>query len=94
MYRFFVLRNNKGVCFGGYALISVWALLLCSGIGALAQSSAPPLNANESFSIRATHLLGFAESDKLRRGFSGSFSGPGPCIQVTSNSSSPESDGT
>ena len=59
MYRLFVLRNHKSGCFGGHALISLWALLLCSGIGALAQSTAPALKANPPFSIRATHLLGF-----------------------------------
>ena len=32
MYRLFVLRNDKSGCFGGHALISLWALLLCSGI--------------------------------------------------------------
>ena len=58
MYRLFVLRNDKSGCFGGHALFSLWALLLCSGIGALAQSTAPPLNANAPFSIRATHVLG------------------------------------
>ena len=59
MYRLFVLRNDKSGCFGRHALISLWALLLCSGIGALAQSTAPALKANPPFSIRATHLLGF-----------------------------------
>jgi hypothetical protein len=59
MYRLFVLRNDKSGCFGGHALISVWALLLCSGIGALGQNTSPALNANAPFSTRATHLLGF-----------------------------------
>jgi hypothetical protein len=59
MYRLFVRRNEKSGCFHGYALISLWALLLCSGISALAQSTAPALKANPQFSIRATHLLGF-----------------------------------
>jgi hypothetical protein len=54
-----LLRNEKSGCFCGYALISLWALLLCSGIGALAQSTTPTLKANPPFSIRATHLLGF-----------------------------------
>jgi hypothetical protein len=58
MYCLFVLRNDKRGCFGRHALISLSALLLCSGIGALAQSVAPPLNANAPFSIRATHVLG------------------------------------
>jgi hypothetical protein len=59
MYRLFVLRNDKSGCFGGPALISLWALLLCSGTGALAQSTAPALKANPLFSIRATHLVGW-----------------------------------
>jgi len=59
MYRFFVLRNEKSGCFRGYALVSLWTILLFSGIGALAQSTAPALEANPQFSIRATHLLGF-----------------------------------
>jgi hypothetical protein len=58
MYRLFVLRNDKSGCFGGHAIISLWALLLCSGIGALAQSTAPAFKANSPFSIRATHLVG------------------------------------
>lgn len=58
MYRLFVLRNDKSGCFGGRAIITLWALLMCSGIGALAQSTAPILKANSPFSIRATHLVG------------------------------------
>jgi hypothetical protein len=46
MYRLFALGNHKGGCQAGRALISLGALLLCSGIGALAQSTAPPLNPN------------------------------------------------
>jgi len=59
MYRLFALGNDKGGCRLGHALISLGALLLCSGIGALAQSTAPQLSANTAFSIRTTHLLGF-----------------------------------
>jgi hypothetical protein len=59
MYRLCGLENDKSDCTGRNALISLCALLLCSGIGALAQSTAVPLNANTPFSIRATHLLGF-----------------------------------
>jgi hypothetical protein len=59
MHRLFIRRNEESVCFYGYALISLWALLFCSAIGALAQSTAPALKANPQFSIRATHLLGF-----------------------------------
>jgi hypothetical protein len=58
MDRLFILRNHRNSYFVGHALIRVWALLLCSSLGALAQSTAPPLNANAPFSIRATHLLG------------------------------------
>ncbi len=58
MYRLFVLRNHNSGCFGGPALIRVWALLFCSSLGALAQSTAPPVNASAPFSIPATHLLG------------------------------------
>ena len=58
MYCLFVLRNDKSGCFGRHALIGLWALVLCSCIGALAQSAAAPLNANAPFSIRANHVLG------------------------------------
>ena len=52
-------KERKGRLLLRSALISLWALLLCSGIGALAQSTAPALKANPQFSIRATHLVGF-----------------------------------
>ena len=68
MYRLFVLRNDNSGCFGGRALISLWALLLCSGIGALAQSAAPTLKANPPFSIRATHLLGLPNTKSNCKG--------------------------
>ena len=68
MYRLFVLRNDKSGCFGGHALISLWALLLCFGIGALAQSTAPTLKANSPFSIRATHLLGWPNTKSNGKG--------------------------
>jgi len=58
MYRLFVLRNDSGGIGRAHALISLGALLLCSGIGALAQSTALPLNGETPFSIRAHHLLG------------------------------------
>src|SRR6201984_534994 len=58
MYRLFVLRNDSGGFRRSHALISLGALLLCSGIGALAQSTALPLNGETPFSIRAHHLLG------------------------------------
>jgi len=68
MYRLFVLGNDNSGCFGGRALISLWALLLCSGIGALAQSTAPPLKANPPLSIRATHLLGWPNTKSNCKG--------------------------
>ena len=68
MYCLFVLRNDKGGCFGGHALISLWALLLCSGIGTLAQSTAPPLTTNAPFSVRATHVLGLPNTKSNCKG--------------------------
>ena len=68
MYCLFVLRNDKSACFGGRALISLWALLLCSGIGALAQSAAPALKANAPLSIRATHLVGLPNTKSNCKG--------------------------
>jgi hypothetical protein len=58
MDRLFILKNHRNSYFVGHALIRVWALLFCSSLGALAQSTAPPVNASAPFSIRATHLLG------------------------------------
>ena len=57
MSRIFVLKNHKRGRFGGHAVLSLWALLLCSSIGTWAQSTAP--SASAPFTIRATHLLGF-----------------------------------
>ena len=68
MYRLFVLRNDKSGRFVGSLLISLWALQLCSSIGALAQSAAPPLNANASFSIRVTHLMGWPNTKNNCKG--------------------------
>jgi hypothetical protein len=68
MYRLFVLRNDNSGRFGGHALIPLWALLLCFGIGASAQSNAPPLKANPPFSIRATHLLGLPNTKNNCKG--------------------------
>jgi hypothetical protein len=82
MYCLFVLRNNKRVWFGGHALISLWALLLCSGIGALAQSAAPTLNASEPFSVRATHLLGL---ENTKSNCNGTLSIQGDALQFQQN---------
>ena len=68
MYRLFVRRNDKNNCFGGRAMTTLWALLLCSSIGALAQSTAPTLKANSPFSIRATHLVGLPNTKSSCKG--------------------------
>ena len=68
MYRLFVRRNDKSGCFGAPAFISLWALLVCFGISALAQSTAPPLKANPSFSIGATHLVGWPNTNSNCKG--------------------------
>ena len=68
MHCLFVLRNDKSGCFGGRALISLCALVLCSSLAALAQSTTPTLKANPPFSIRATHLLGLPNTKSNCKG--------------------------
>jgi hypothetical protein len=68
MYRLFVLISERSGRLSGRSLISLWALLLCSGIGALAQSTASTVKANPPFSVRATHLLGFPNSKSNGKG--------------------------
>jgi hypothetical protein len=68
MHRLFVLRNDKSGCVGGRAFISLCELVLCSSLGALAQSTAPTLKANPPFSIRATHLLGLPNTKSNCKG--------------------------
>ena len=58
MNRLFTLRNHTGGYFGRCALLTLWALWLCSVSGALAQSTASPSNLKAPFSTRVTHLLG------------------------------------
>ena len=58
MERLSVLSNDKSR-FGGHAVMSVCALLLCCCVGALAQSTSPASKATTQFSIHATHLLGW-----------------------------------
>jgi hypothetical protein len=53
MNRLFALRNHNSGYFGGYALLTLWALWLCSGIGALAQSAAASANTSAPFSTQA-----------------------------------------
>jgi len=52
-----VFQKHKRSYFARKLACSLWLLLLCSSIGAWAQSAAP--SARAPFSIRATHLLGF-----------------------------------
>ena len=68
MYHLSVLRNDNSGSFTGHALISVWALLLCCSVGALAQSTAPTLKANPPFSVRTTHLLGLPNTKSNCKG--------------------------
>ena len=58
MNRLFALRNHNRNYVAGYAVLTLWALWLCSGSGALAQSPAAPVNTSAPFSTRVTHLLG------------------------------------
>jgi len=62
MHRFFVQRNHTYSSCDGRALISLWALVFWLGMGALAQSGAPPANATAPFRTRATHLLGLGNT--------------------------------
>ena len=64
MNRSFALRNHNSTCFGGYALLTLWALWLCSGSSALAQSTAVPANTRAPFSTRVTHLLGLPNTKR------------------------------
>src|SRR5579864_8790939 len=66
MHSLVVLKQEKWGRFSGHAFISVCTLLLCSGIGALAQSTAPTLAM--PVSIHATHLLGFPNSKSNAKG--------------------------
>jgi hypothetical protein len=67
MHRSFVLRNKKCARLGGPAL-SLWVLLLCFTMSALAQGTAPTSTATPQFSVRATHLLGFPNTKSNRKG--------------------------
>ncbi len=67
MYCLFV-RNDKSGCSGRRPLISLWVLLMCTGIGALAQSPTAPLNANKPFSVQATHILGLPNTKNNSKG--------------------------
>jgi hypothetical protein len=64
MNHLFALRNHNSGYFGGYALLTLWALWLCSGSSALAQSPAAPANTSAPFSPRVTHLLGLPNTKR------------------------------
>ena len=68
MYCLFLLRNVNRGYFGGRALISLCALLLCCRVGALAQRAVPRLNANAPFRVRATHVLGLPNTKNNSKG--------------------------
>ena len=59
MDRLSVFNEHKKHRFGGHAVLSLLAVVLCSGIGAWAQNTAPSGKTDPGFSIGATHLLGF-----------------------------------
>jgi len=62
-----VFWSEKWSRFSGRALASLCTILLCSGIGASAQSTAPAL-VYPPLSIHATHLLGFPNSKSNGKG--------------------------
>jgi len=62
MNRVFFLWTRSNRHFNGNAVLGLCALLFCSSFGLLAQSNATSLNANASFSVRVTHLLGFEDT--------------------------------
>lgn len=64
MNRLFALRNHNTASFGGYALLTLWVLWLCSGSGALAQSTAATPNTKAPFNTQATHLLGLPNTKR------------------------------
>ena len=68
MHRLFVLKKEKCGGFAGHALITISAFLLCSGIGAWAQSATTTSKTNPPVSIRATHLLGFSNTKSNSKG--------------------------
>jgi len=68
MYRLSVLSNGKSSCIAGHLLIGFCTLLLCSGIGALAQTTAPTSKASAPFSVPATHLLGLPNTKNNCKG--------------------------
>ena len=68
MNRLFALKHHNSSYFGRYAVLTLWALWLCSGSGALAESPAAPANANAPFSIQATHVLGLPNTKNNCKG--------------------------
>ena len=68
MNRFVALTNRQSGAFARHATIGLWTLLLCSVMGALAQTVAPASNANAPFSVRATHVLGLPHTKNNCKG--------------------------
>ena len=62
MNRPFALRTRQSGSLAAHIIFSLCALLLCCNIGAFAQSTAPPVNANAPFSVQVTHLLGLTNT--------------------------------
>lgn len=62
MNRPFALRTRQSGSLAAHTIFSLCALLLCCNIGAFAQSTAPPVNANAPFSVQVTHLLGLTNT--------------------------------
>ena len=62
MNRLFALRKNQSGSFAAHTILSLCALLLCCNLGAFAQSTTPPVNANAPFSVQVTHLLGLTNT--------------------------------
>lgn len=62
MNRLFALRKNQSGSLAAHTTLSLCALLLCCNLGAFAQSTAPPVNANAPFSVHVTHLLGLTKT--------------------------------
>jgi hypothetical protein len=68
MYRFAFLTRGKNGRIGGHAVVSLCLLLLCSGIGGLAQGTAATVSSKPPLSISATHLLGFPNTKNNCKG--------------------------
>src|SRR5271165_4640074 len=68
MNRLLAVRNRQCRFFVRRVLIDVCALWLSASVAALAQSTAPALEANQPFSIRATHVVGLPNTKNNCKG--------------------------